>query len=362
MMGLQTNNTKEIDVVGALKKVLAEKRLLLKFCIVFSIIGVIVALSIPRVYTSTVVLAPENSTGSSALSKFGALGSMIGINVGPAMDGDALYPEIYPDIFASNDFIVDLFDVPVVPLDSIRIRTYYNHLAFDGKIPFWQYPKIWITKLLSDDDDEWAVGKPVDPFRLTRKQENMVKLIKSNISCLVDKKTSVITIGVTDIDPFVAAVISDSVKNKLQRYITDYRTSKARQDLEYVTKMCKQCEEEYEDAQSKYAKAADANRNVNLVRVSSEITKLENDMQLKYNSYSAAMQQLQISRQQVQINTPVFTVIQKPSVPTRPSGMPKAVICILYFMLGVVLDGLWVLFIRDWWKSSRFGLKKRKEK
>ena len=126
-MGLQTNNTKEIDVVGALKKVLAEKRLLLKFCIVFSIIGVIVALSIPRVYTSTVVLAPENSTGSSALSKFGALGSMIGINVGPAMDGDALYPEIYPDIFASNDFIVDLFDVPVVPLDSIRIRTYYNH-------------------------------------------------------------------------------------------------------------------------------------------------------------------------------------------------------------------------------------------
>ena len=178
----------------------------------------------------------------------------------------------------------------------------------------------------------------------------------------MDKKTSVITIGVTDIDPFVAAVISDSVKNKLQRYITDYRTSKARQDLEYVTKMCKQCEEEYEDAQSKYAKAADANRNVNLVRVSSEITKLENDMQLKYNSYSAAMQQLQISRQQVQINTPVFTVIQKPSVPTRPSGMPKAVICVLYFMLGVVLDGLWVLFLRDWWKSSRFGLKKRKEK
>ena len=118
----------------------------------------------------------------------------------------------------------------------------------------------------------------------------------------------------------------------------------------------------YGDKVLEYAKAADANRNVNLVRVSSEITKLENDMQLKYNSYSAAMQQLQISRQQVQINTPVFTVIQKPSVPTRPSGMPKAVICILYFMLGVVLDGLWVLFIRDWWKSSRFGLKKRKEK
>ena len=96
--------------------------------------------------------------------------------------------------------------------------------------------------------------------------------------------------------------------------------------------------------------------------IKEEITKLENDMQLKYNSYSAAMQQLQISRQQVQINTPVFTVIQKPSVPTRPSGMPKAVICVLYFMLGVVLDGLWVLFIRDWWKSSRFCLKKRKEK
>ena len=113
-MGLQTNNTKEIDVVGALKKVLAEKRLLLKFCIVFSIIGVIVALSIPRVYTSTVVLAPENSTGSSALSKFGALGSMIGIN------RMIICEEDFEKFFNSKDETVEYFK------GNEKILEYFN--------------------------------------------------------------------------------------------------------------------------------------------------------------------------------------------------------------------------------------------
>ena len=183
------SKTNEIDIIGIIKKIFSEKRLLVKFCFVFSVIGVIVALNTPRVYTSTVVLAPENSGGSSLLNKFGSMTSMFGINIGQGAGDDAIYPEIYPDVMASNDFVVELFDVPVTPLDSVRPRRYYDHLAFDGFVPFWNYPKIWLNKLF-EKKEPWATNKKANPYRLTRKQENMVKYIKSNISCIVDKKTS----------------------------------------------------------------------------------------------------------------------------------------------------------------------------
>ena len=353
------SQTKEIDIIGIVKKIISEKKLLLKICFIFSVMGVVVALNTPRVYTSNVVLAPESSGESSLLNKFGAISSMLGMNLGQTVGSDAIYPEIYPDVMASNDFVVDLFDVPVTPLDSVRSKRYYDHLAFDGFVPFWNYPKIWIKKLF-EKNEIWANNKKVNPYRLTRKQDNMVKYIKSNMSCVVDKKTSVINISVTDFDPKVAADMADTVMNRLQNYITNYRTSKAKRDLDFITEMCRQCEKEYKDAQKKYTEVADSYRNVNLVSVRSEITNLENIMLLKYNSYSAAMQQLQLAKQQVQINTPDFTVIQNSSIQNRPSGMPKAVICILYVILGVVFDALWVLYLRNWWYNyGRLLLRKK---
>ena len=211
-----------------------------------------------------------------------------------------------------------------------------------------------------EKNEIWANNKKVNPYRLTRKQDNMVKYIKSNMSCVVDKKTSVINISVTDFDPKVAADMADTVMNRLQNYITNYRTSKAKRDLDFITEMCRQCEKEYKDAQKKYTEVADSYRNVNLVSVRSEITNLENIMLLKYNSYSAAMQQLPLAKHQVQINTPDFTVIQNSSIQNRPSGMPKAVICILYVILGVVFDALWVLYLRNWWYNyGRLLLRKK---
>jgi capsular polysaccharide biosynthesis protein len=61
--------------------------------------------------------------------------------------------------------------------------------------------------------------------------------INKKMVCEVDKKTNVITITVTDQDPLIAATVADSVQIYLQRAITEYRTKKARVDLEYVDKL-----------------------------------------------------------------------------------------------------------------------------
>ena len=53
----------------------------------------------------------------------------------------------------------------------------------------------------------------------------------------VDKKTSMTSVAVTLQEPRVAAVVADSVVKKLQEYIIDYRTSKAKEDCIYLEKL-----------------------------------------------------------------------------------------------------------------------------
>lgn len=41
-------------------------------------------------------------------------------------------------------------------------------------------------------------------------------------------------------DPIAAAIVADSAVHKLQEYITDYRTRKAKQDYDFQLSLCEQ--------------------------------------------------------------------------------------------------------------------------
>ncbi|EFM00726.1 hypothetical protein HMPREF0658_2336, partial [Hoylesella marshii DSM 16973 = JCM 13450] len=139
--------THEIDVVGIFKQILREKKPL-AWCVgIMMVLGVVVALNTEKTYTANVVLAPE-ITGMGMSQSLGDLASMVGVNLGSSGSStDAIYPDIYPDVFASNDFIIPLFQVPVMLKDSTSSKTYYIHLLKDHKVPFWKYPALWINKL-----------------------------------------------------------------------------------------------------------------------------------------------------------------------------------------------------------------------
>ena len=58
---------------------------------------------------------------------------------------------------------------------------------------------------------------------------------------------------------------------------------------------------------------------------------LENDMQIKFNTYTAMNTQLQAARAKVQERTPAFTTLQCATVPVKPTG-PKRV----FFVFGML--------------------------
>ena len=85
----------------------------------------------------------------------------------------------------------------------------------------------------SEENTARGNGKKIDAFRLSKRDYDLVEKVKTNITCDVDKKTDVVTITVKDQDRLVSAILADSVKQRLQDFIIEYRTSKARLDLNH---------------------------------------------------------------------------------------------------------------------------------
>ena len=352
---MKDTKTKEIDVIASILLVLKEWKLLLKFCVIGGVVGVVVALCSQKRYTTTVLMAPEIPNPSSSMGALGSMGSMLGVKLGATMTSDAIYPESYPDVLATTDFAIGLFGVEVVPMDSVKSVPYYKHLIRSNNVPFWNYPQIWLSMLIEyiKDEDKKALGTEIDPFRLSKKETKMIEWIKSNVTAVVDKKTSVITLSVTDVDPQVSALMADTVMHRLQNYITLYRTQKARHDLTYMEELYQQAKNEYIEAQDKYTKAYDANRNIILRSANSHVQNLENEMQLRLAVYTETAQQLQLAKEKVQEQTPAFTVLQSATIPVRPSSTPKIVVAFLFAVLGGFANVAWVLWLRDFYENRK---------
>ena len=136
----------------------------------------------------------------------------------------------------------------------------------------------------------------------------------------------------TDALSVACKILADSVKERLQDFITDYRTNKSRVDEQYYKKLLDEAKQNYESARRLYGSYADANTDVTLESFRAKQEDLENDMQLKFNTYSTLMTQYQAAKAKVQERTPAFTVVKGAAVPVKPTG-PKRML----FVLGMVI-------------------------
>lgn len=320
---------------------LKHRRLYYKVMAITFVLAVIYAMSLPSTYRCTVMLAPELSS-SSRSSSLSSIASSFGIKLGSGNLGnsEALFPTLYPDLMNSVAFRTSLFPITVQREDDSThtVMTYYDYLKDGQKRPWWSMGIKAVFEAISSLFPKKDKEEPteVDPFRLTKKQYAVAKAISKKIVCDVDKKTLVITIDVVDQDPLIAATMADSVQVRLQKFITDYRTHKARVDLEYNQKIYEEAKDLYEKARLKSAAFSDANQKLFLESVRSERTKLENEMQLQYRNYSQIATQLQLAEAKVQEETPAFTILQPASVPLKKSGPSRKKIVLVFLFLGFI--------------------------
>lgn len=348
-----TEAEEEIDLLELAQKLWAERKLILKWCGIAVIVGLVVAFNIPKEYTTTVKLAPESADGKSMGGNLGALASMAGINLGGGGGADAVNPDLYPDVVASVPFVVRLFDVEVTDSKEQLRTDVYRYVDEELRAPWWNtvvaapFRLLGWTLSLLRGEEESSEKQGRDLFRLSKDETRIVETLRQRINIAVDKKTSVVTLSVTMQDPLISATLTDTVMHNLQEYITQYRTNKARHDLDYMQQLYEEAQLQYFAAQQAYARYMDANQNIVLRSVRIEQERLQNEMNLYYNLYNQTAQQLQVAKAKVQESTPVYAVVQPATVPIRASKPSKPMILVGFVFLAAVAASGWVLFGRD---------------
>lgn len=344
----ELKKNKEIDIIGIINSVLKEPKKLIVFIAIFAMLGLFVALNKKKTYTSNVVLAPEIAGSSGVSQSISDMASNFGIDLGGKSGGiDAIYPDIYPDVLSSTDFVSNLFYIKVRTKENPNSLISYRAYCEQQKSGF-SFKKMikGILSLFIKKDTELG-GNTKDPFWISKEDEAFCNAIRNSMTCLIDKKTNIITIGYTDNDPLVSAIMVDTIQHRLQEYITSYKTKKARNDVDYYQNLFASSKQDYVKARQLYANYADANEDIILESFKAKRDELENDMQLKYNIYTQVANQLQAARAKLQESTPAFVVVQSSKMPNEASSTPRMFVVLFFIFIGVVADVFWVVFLRN---------------
>ena len=343
------DDEKEIDLLELASKLWAQRKKLAVWSICGAVIGVIIAFSIPKEYTTTVKLAPETTDAKAGGGGLSTLTSMAGFGF-ISSGNDAVYPQLYPDVVGSVPFTTSLFDVEVETKEDGQKFTVRQFLEEETKAPWWGAvmgaPFKLIGMLRSSDDEEDPEGKKVNNFQLSQDENKLVEALNNRVSASVDQKTNVVTITVNMQDPLVSAILADTVVSRLQEYVTQYRTNKARKDLEYAETLNEEAKTEYYKAQQRYAEYLDSNQGLALQRAQITRDRLSNEASLAFNLYNQTAQQVQKAKAKVQETTPVYAIITPATVPVKASSPKKLMILVGFTFLAFLACAAWILFIQ----------------
>lgn len=356
----QYEDEQEIDIMELISKLWKKRGMIIKWCIAGAVIGLVVGFSIPKTYSSGVTLAPETQQKTS--SGVSSIASMMGINLNNSVD--AISVDMFPDVVHSTPFIVELFDLPVefTWKDEVIQTTLLDYMLEYQKKPWWT-PVInapfkalgWVLSLGKEKKEDLPAGH-LDPTNLPKKERGVVKYFSENIMVTVDKKSGKTSMSLQMQDPKVVATVMNAVVENLKNYMSDYRTSKSRQDVENLSVICAERKADYYKAQQAYAQYIDANKNVILHSAQAERERLQQEMNLAYQVYSQVATQLEGARIQEQQAKPVFVIIDPVTVPLKKTAPSKAKMLLIFTFLAGCCAAAWVLFGEEYWNELKENL------
>ena len=354
----QNEQVMVIDIMEYVTKLWKHRKMIILWCCVGAVVGLVVGFSLPATYKAGATLAPEmeQKMGSGVSS----IASMMGVNLNNSVD--AINYEMFPDVVHSTPFLVGLFELPVQfeRRDSVISTSLLDYVLEYQKSPWWtpilKVPSQalgWCVSLIKGDVDDEAdiegvdVDDTRDPANLNKKERAVVKYLSNNILVNVDKKSGKTQIEVTMQDPLVAYELVQAVMDHLKEYMTNYRISKVSQDVANLVVIYEQRKADYYQAQQAYAQYVDANKSVILQSAQAERERLQQEMNLAYQIYSQVATQLEASRIREQQAKPVFAVLEPAVIPNLKAGPSKSMLLVVFTFLAGCCSAAWALFGAD---------------
>ena len=345
------SNENELDLIELVKILWSNKRKLIIYGAIGFCVGIVIALSIPKVYNTTIKIAPEGSSVSESQG-LGALAGFAGINLNSGSDG--LTSMIYPDIVRSTPFLLEFVNVKVE--NNGREMTFFEYVTENQRQPWWGYIISAPGKLIGfaigifSDKKEEEVG--ISIFKPSLDQKKYINFLHDNIGVSSDKKTNILTISVNTQNACISALIADTLTNKLQMYMTEYKTGKIRKDLLAKEEMLDDAKNNYYNAEERLAEGLDYNRNITTQTGQVKINRLINEKDLAFIVYQQLATQVASTKIELQHETPIATTIEPASIAVKASGPNKPLIVIMFsFIFGAAMAA-YILYENKFFSSK----------
>jgi len=356
-----------IDVVGIIKDLWINRKTIFTSTGIVFLLGVIIYLGSDPIYYSEAQLMPQSTTTQSQLGQlFQQYGNIFGIQR-EAQEND-IQVAMYPHIVESLTFQIELMQQEVYfsSVDStMTVFDYFNDYYRPGLVDrvidyVWDYTialpiTLWdhlksLFSSTSNDRPEIDFSQ-FEEFDVPRQLDNRIKRVANTASELItiyrEPQTGFVSIGVSLPDPQAATEIVILVKDLLQEYVTDFRTEKALNNLEFIEERYEEAKRNFQVRQDSLAEFQDRNVNVNRQSVAVIEQRLQSEYDLAFGLYNTLARRLQEAEIQVQEDTPVFRVHEPAVVPTSPTEPDAVRIFGGSIFVGLFL-GIAIIYLKRW--------------
>lgn len=338
----------EIDLVELIQRMWHNRGLIVKTTIVFMVVGLLVALFSPKVYTASCDIVPQTSSSSSSNSQMTSLARLAGINITPTQSVQTLSPYVYENILRSTKFKKELMQTVIAFQKAPQPMSFYDYYTSEeyNKPSVMDYvlkytiglPGVIMGAIRGErpQPNYDAVGDDAAIETLTKEEYDVMKVLNEAIALTLDDKKGYVSISVNMPEAMAAAQLAQATLKKLEEYITVFKVEKVQSNLDFVQGRYNEVKREFEDVQARRARYRDANHNTikNQARIEQE--RLEAEYQLAMNVYSELAMQLEQAKIKVKETTPILTVINPVTVPYKSSKPKRAMILMAFTVLGAV--------------------------
>ncbi len=338
----------EIDLVELIQKLWHNRWLIVKITIVFMVLGLLVALFSPKVYTASCDVVPQTSDNSKS-SQMSSLAKLAGINLSQGEGAPTLSPYVYENILKSTKFKKELMQTEINFEKADRPVSFYEYYTSEefNKPTVVDYvlkytiglPGVIMGAIRGEqpEPDYSSAEGGTKIESLTKDEYKVLSLLGESVMLSLDDKKGYVSITVNMPEPLAAAQLAQATLNLLQEYITVFKVEKVQSNLDFVQERYNEVKRDFEDVQARRARYRDANHNTikNQARIEQE--RLEAEYQLAMNIYGELAMQLEQAKIKVKETTPILTVINPVTVPYKKSKPQRAMILMAFTFLGAVV-------------------------
>ena len=338
----------EIDLVELIQRMWVNRWLIVKVTAVFMVLGVLVALFSPKVFTASCDVVPQTSK-SGPSSSMSSLAALAGINLNAVQSAESLSPEVYENIMGSTTFRKELMQT-MIDFEEVghpvSFFDYYTSEEYNkpGVLSYVKKYTIGLPFTILNairgeqpEPDYSGVGGDSNAIETISKDEyDAMQILGESIGISLDDKKGYVTITANMPEAVAAAQMAQATLTLLQRYITEFKIEKVQSNLDFVQERFDEAKRNFEDIQARRARLRDANMNTTRYSARTEMERLDAEYTLAQGVYTSLAQQVEQAKISVKETTPILTVIKPVTVPYKKSKPQRAMILFAFTFLGAV--------------------------